>query len=186
MESLSTAVKNWWLILLLGILELILSIWCFITPLSSFLSLSFVFAFFILLYGIFQIIFSLSNTKSLRGWGWFLAGGVLTTVLGILILREPALTAILFTLYIAFWLMFSGVSAIAVAIDLNNLKVPGWFWLLILGIIILILAFIMIFIPAAGAISVVVILALTLLAAGIYNISLSLQMRKLHKKLGGH
>jgi uncharacterized membrane protein HdeD (DUF308 family) len=69
-SSLESSIKNWWISLLMGVLFLFAGFWVFRTPMESYLTLSIVFSAFILVTGIFEIVFALSNRNEMQSWGW--------------------------------------------------------------------------------------------------------------------
>jgi uncharacterized membrane protein HdeD (DUF308 family) len=76
-----------------------------------------------------------------RGWSGFffdLLTGILYVVGGIMILGNPKATALVFTLIIAFVLIFEGLSRIAAAI---SVRAPNWGWTMLHGVITLLLGF---------------------------------------------
>ena len=62
-NEIKHSVKNWWTSLLLGIVYIIVALWLMFSPLSSYVALSIVFSISMLISGILEIIFSLSNRK---------------------------------------------------------------------------------------------------------------------------
>ncbi len=81
--------------------------------------------------GIFQVI----HAFSFRRWNGFfidLLGGILSTVVGLLIAASPGVTAVTLTLLMAMFLIFGGVSRIFGAI---SVRFPNWIWVLLHGVI---------------------------------------------------
>ena len=179
-KSISSSVKNWWALLLLGVVYVVLGIWTVITPFAAYLSLSLLFSISILFTGFIEISFSISNRKILDGWGWYFAGGLFNIIVGILVIRQPALTAIIFASFIGFLMMFTGIRAIGTALDIRNYKGSNWGWLLMFGILTIIFSFFIVGNIVFGTITIVVTTALALLSAGAFYIALSLRLKKLH------
>ena len=180
-KTISSSVKNWWVLLLLGVVYVVLGIWTVITPFAAYLSLSVLFSISMLFTGFIEISFSVSNRKKLDGWGWYFAGGCFNILVGILVLRHPALTAAIFAFFIGFLMMFTGIRAIGTALDIKNYKGSNWGWLLAFGILTIIFSFFIIGNIVFGIITLVVTTALALLSAGAFYIALSLRMKKLHE-----
>lgn len=74
-ESLNSAVRNWWLSLLLGILYIALAIWLFANPLASYLAISMVFSVFMFVSGLSGVIFALGNPACAGQLGLVSFGG---------------------------------------------------------------------------------------------------------------
>ena len=88
-NEIKHSVKNWWTSLLLGIVYIIVALWLMFSPLSSYVALSIVFSISMLISGILEIIFSLSNRKGVPSWGWYLVGGIIDLILGIYLIAYP-------------------------------------------------------------------------------------------------
>ncbi len=181
MNSLKDAVKNWWASLVLGILFIIVAIWVMFTPLSSYLALSILFAVFMFVSGIIEIIFSVTNRKTLYGWGWYLSSGIFDFVIGFILLIYPQITMLVLPFFVAFWLMFKGFSAIGFSIDIKRYGSKEWGYLLCLGILVCLFSILILIEPVIGGLSIVYTTAFAFLFIGIFRIYLSFRLRKLHK-----
>ena len=180
-KSLKKTIKHWYIPLLVGMFFIIVSVVSFAWPESSLLALSLLFAFSFLFGGLSEIVFSLANRVQLDNWGWSLAFGIVTSIVGILLLLNPALSITTLAFYIGFVVLFRSISTIGFAMDIKKYGSKNWGALLVLGIIGTIVAFILIWNPIFAGLSVVILIALSFLFAGLFNIFLSLQLRKLHK-----
>ncbi|WP_432709173.1 HdeD family acid-resistance protein [Pedobacter sp.] len=171
--------KYWWLMALAGLLFIGLGIWILATPVVSYLSLSLLFAFLMLLAGIFETVFSIGNHKTLQGWGWVLVGGLIDLFLGAYLLYYPALSMVVLPLIVGFWIMFRGFMAIGSSLELRSSGVKDWGWLMATGILIVLLSFILIANPVFAAINIVIWTGLALIITGIFRIMYSFQLKKL-------
>ena len=180
-ESLNSAVRNWWLSLLLGILYIALAIWLFVNPLASYLAISMVFSVFMFVSGLFGIIFALGNRHVLANWGWYLSSAIIDLLIGIVLLASPELSMAVLAYILAFWLLFRGFSGIGHATDLRRYGAPNWGWSLALAILAVIFAIGILMVPAAGAVTFVVMVGCALLAFGIFRILVAFELRRLHK-----
>ena len=180
-KSLKKTIKHWYIPLLVGIFFIIVSGVSFAWPASSLLALSLLFAISFLLGGFSEIVFSLANREQLDNWGWSLAFGIVTSIVGILLMLNPALSITTLAFYIGFVVLFRSISTIGFAMDIKKYGSKNWGALLGLGIIGTIVSFILIWNPIFAGLSVVILVALSFLFAGLFNIFLSFQLRKLHK-----
>ena len=89
LKEVKRTVKNWWLFVVLGIFFIIGGIWVMTTPLETYITLAIIFSVMIFVNGIFDVVFSISNSKIINGWGWYLAGGILEILLGIVLMNYP-------------------------------------------------------------------------------------------------
>ncbi len=179
-EEVKNTVKNWWVSLVLGILYIIVALWLMFSPVVGYEALVIVFSICMFASGILEIIFAASNRKTLSGWGWYLACGIIDLILGIFLIAYPAMTAVILPFILAFWIMFRGFTAIGYSIDLSRLGVRGWGWYLTFGILGIICSFAIIWYPLAGALASVYVVAFAFLFLGIFRIMLAFDLRNLH------
>lgn len=127
-DEMEHAVKNWWLSLILGILYIIVALCLLFAPGSSYIALSVIFSISMLISGIIEIIFSISNQRSISSWGWYLAGGIIDLILGIYLVAYPLLSMEVIPFIVAFWMMFRGFSATGYSMDLKRYGTREWGW----------------------------------------------------------
>ena len=183
-ENSKQAVKYWRLLLLTGIALLVIGIVVFAFPAQSYIGMSLMFGWLILLSGIFQVILSTANKHYITGRGWMLAGGIIEIVLGAILVWNVALSAATLPIFLGFWLMFRGFSAIGLGGDMSSMNVPGSAWTIISGILLLLCSLWVLIQPLVfGTTMVVVWVGISLLFAGIAAISLAKQLKSAHKHL---
>lgn len=180
-KNLRESVKHWYLPLITGLILIGTGIWTFFSPQESYLALSIVFSVSFLVTGVFEIIFAISNRNTMDNWGWTLVLGILTTLVGVMLLNNPEISLISLPLYVGFMLMFRAISAMGMAMDLKSYGVMEWGTLMIFGVLGLIFSFIMIWNPIFAGMTLVFWTGAALLASGIFNVYLAIKMRKLHK-----
>ncbi len=181
-DKVNHAVKNWWLSLLLGILYVAFAIFLMVKPFESYAALSIFFSCFMFVTGIFEISFAITNKSNLSGWGWYLAGGILDLLIGIILVCLPVISMMMIPFIVAFWLMFRGFSAIGFSVDLQHLGSGNWGWYLVFGILAVICSFLIIWRPEAGALTLVFVTAFAFLFMGVFRIMLSIDLKKLKNK----
>ncbi|MGV8944947.1 MAG: HdeD family acid-resistance protein [Lutibacter sp.] len=180
-NSVKNAIKHWYIPLLVGILFVGMSIAVFSSPASSLLTLSFFFALSFLFSGISEIVFSITNRDQLDNWGWSLAFGIITFVIGISLVSQPALSIGVLAFYVGFLLLFRSIASISFAMDVKKYGNKNWGGLLIFGVLGAIFSFILIWNPAFAGLTVVILVSLSFLFAGLFSIFLAFQLKKLHK-----
>lgn len=181
LKTLKRTIKHWYIPLLVGLFFVIVSVVVFASPAGSLLALSLLFSLSFLLGGISEIVFSLANKDQLDNWGWSLAFGIITFVVGLLLLLNPAMSIAVLAFYIGFVILFRSISTIGFAMDVKKYGSKNWGGLLVIGIVGTIVSFMLIWNPVFAGMSVVVLVALSFLFAGLFNIFFSFQLRKLHK-----
>jgi len=181
LKSIKEAIKHWYIPLLVGLFFVIVSVVSFTSPQSSLLTLSVLFALSFLFGGLSEIFFSVANRYQFENWGWSLAFGIITLIVGLSLLIHPALSLSVLAFYIGFVILFRSVAAISFALDVKKYGSKNWGGLLILGILGTLFSFILIWNPVFAGLSIVILIAISFLFAGLFSIYFSLQLRKLHK-----
>ena len=102
--------------LLSAILYLGVGILLLVNPVAGALALTVVLAVFLIVEGIFKVIMAL-RVRDHRGWGWLLASGLLSLLLGILIWNEwPVAGLWVIGLLVGIQLLFTGWSLVMLAL----------------------------------------------------------------------
>ena len=179
-KSIRNAIKFWYLPLLLGLFFIGIGIWVFKTPLESYVTLAMLFSISFIVSGLSDIIFSVSNKNELENWGWVLTSGILTFIMGILLVMNPTISIITLPFYVGFVILFRSIGAISFSLDLKSYGVLDWGNLMAVGILGVLFAFILIWNPLFGGMTVVVWTALAFIMAGAFSIYFSLKLKKLH------
>lgn len=181
LKQIKHSVKHWYLHLIIGLIFIAAGIWAFTYPVQSYAALTIVFSISFLISGIMEILFATANRKVMENWSWTLVLGVFTTLVGIMLIANPAISAVTLPLYVGFMLMLHSFWAIGSAFDLKGYGVTGWQFSLLLGVLGVVFAFLLIWRPAIGGITLVIWTGLALIASGVFNLFLSNNMRKIHK-----
>ena len=181
-DELKQEVKNWWISLILGILYVVVALSLMFSPLDGYAALSILFSVSMLVSGLLEISFSVSNRRRVSSWGWYLAGGIIDMILGFYLIAYPLLSMEVIPFIIAFWLMFRGFSSVGYAMDLKRYGTKDWGWYIALGILAVICSLIILWQPAVGAIYVVYMISFAFLIIGFFRIMLSFELKNLHKR----
>ncbi|WP_339709386.1 DUF308 domain-containing protein [uncultured Kriegella sp.] len=175
--------KKWWKHLLLGILFLLLGTWIFITPMTSYMSLSLFFTLALIITGVFEIVGSTLYRKETNNWGWHLVGGIIDFIIGGVLLFNPVMTMSMLPYVLAIWLMYKGVVSTLIALRLKSFDIKGWVWMLAMGIGTLLFAILIYIYPVLGGLSIVYATAMGFLALGMFNFSVAYHLGKLRKHI---
>ncbi|SMO60471.1 Uncharacterized membrane protein HdeD, DUF308 family [Saccharicrinis carchari] len=175
------AVKLWYVPLLVGLFFVGLGIVAFTWPLGSYAVLAMVFSFSFLLSGISEIIFSVANKNNMENWGWYLAFGIITFILGFLLLADPGASMTVLAFYIGFTILFRSISSISFAMDVKRHGSRQWGWLLVLGILGALFSIILLVNPLLAGMTVTFWIGFMLLFSGLFSIYFSFQLKKLHR-----
>jgi uncharacterized membrane protein HdeD (DUF308 family) len=175
--------KNWWVLLLKGILLVIFGIVSFINPGITMTTLVLWFAIFIILDGLFSIIGVFTNWKTEEDKWLLLAEGALGLIVGFLVYRSPDTFLSFIAFVIGFWAIFSGISRIAMAIQLRK-EIKGEGWLILSGALSALFGIIVFAQPGIGIATLMWLIAFFALVIGIVLIVLSLKLRKAGNQIG--
>lgn len=178
-KKIEKAIKRWYLMLVVGVIFIVLGIWTLATPVDAYIALSFVFAMGFLVSGITEMVFALSNKH--QNWGWSLVLGILSTVVGVLLLINPAASMVTLPLYVGFTLLFRSISGMTAAYDMKQYGILDWGTLMVTAVLGLILSFVLLWNPGFASINVVIWTAVAFIVLGGYSIYFSFELRKLNK-----
>lgn len=181
-DELTQGVKNWWLSLILGILYVIVALWLMFSPFSGYAVLSVLFSISMLVGGVIEIAFAVSNRRRVSGWGWYLAGGIVDLILGFYLVAYPWVSMEVIPFFIAFWLMFRGASLVVYARGLKQYGTRNRGGYITLGVLAIICSLIILWQPAMGAIYAVYMISLAFFIIGLFRIMLAFELKNLHKR----
>lgn len=186
LESSKQAIRYWWLLLAVGLLLLAVGILIFLFPARSYLELSMLLGWVILLAGILEVVLSATNRHFITGRGWMLAGGIIEMILGLVLIFNVALAATMLPLLLGFWLLMRAFSTIGLGNDMRTLEISGAGWTILMGILLLICSLWILFQPVGvGTSAVIVWVGITMLFAGAAACTLAMQLRRAHHRLEG-
>ncbi|MCM1309465.1 MAG: DUF308 domain-containing protein [Bacteroides sp.] len=130
--------RLWWLVLVVGILMVIAGFAYWFFPAIGYAVASVLFGWMLIAAGIVQLCVSAGENRP-RGWGWWLAGGVIDMFIGFMLVRSVTLAEAVFPYFIAFVFIFWGIGALVGSI---NGRARKYWWLqLINGILLLLIGF---------------------------------------------
>lgn len=182
--SAQKAVKYWWVSLIIGILSLGIGIWCLVSPPTTLAALTILFVIAFIVGGILEIIFAISNRKSLDGWGFTLAAGIIAFAFGIVLWLMPNIATTTFLIYfVGLWIMFRSIWGIGISVELQRIKVKGWGWLLALSILGVLFSFAFIIVPAFGAGVIIALAALAFIFYGAFRVYLAFKFKSWGKNI---
>ena len=134
----TNAVKNWWLLLIAGLLLVGVGVVVFCYPAGSYLTFAWLFGIVFLVSGIAQVGLSFSRNIFLSRGG-LVAGGILDIVLGLILLCNIYISLLIMPIILGLWILYHGFMTIGLAGDLNAFGVKGSGWLLAGGILLVVM-----------------------------------------------
>ncbi len=100
----------WWAILVVGILLILGGFAYWFWPVAGYAVASQIFGWLLILAGIVQLCVA-AGPDSPKGWGWWIAGGIINMFIGFLLVRSILLSEMVFPYFIGFLFIFWGIEA---------------------------------------------------------------------------
>lgn len=114
---MATAKHIWWILLLKGIALILFGFFTIFWPAVSFIALALVFAFYILLSGVVNIIYGITGISSHRYWFLILALGIFEIGVGAYAINHPRISIAALALLIGFTFLIRGLFEIVASFD---------------------------------------------------------------------
>jgi len=171
METLKT--KNWYWILIKGIIMILLGIVAFSAPGGTLLGISVYIGIGLLFTGGIIITTGIMDRQILPHWGWTVFGGVLDLFLGYMFLAYPAASISAIPFMIGFWAAIYGFYVIIDGFSGTGNAVMK----VISGILIILLANVIIFNPLLAGMTMMIWFGILLIIGGIYSVFISFRLK---------
>ena len=179
--------RAWWILLLRGVIAIAFGVAALAWPGVTLVTFVTIFATFVLVDGVFDVIHAIRFRKDLEHWGLELLAGLTGVAAGVLALMVPVATTtaagVIIALFIAAWAVVTGVLRIAQAIRLRK-EIEGEWMLGLSGALSVLLGLWIMLHPAAGVLAMVTMIGVFALLIGFSLIVLAFRVRKLGKKTG--
>ncbi len=176
----NTLARNWWMLLVRGLLAISLGLILWLLPGISITLLVLLFGAFALLDGIFGVWTAISGRKEYDNWWELLLWGFVDIGIGILTFVAPGATAVALVIFIAFWAIATGVLQIVVALRLRK-EIEGEWFLILGGLASVVLGILFIVQPGTGALALVWLIGTYALFFGVLLVMLAFKMRRLRQ-----
>ena len=168
--------RNWWALVLRGVVALLFGAIAFLTPVTALGSLVLVTGVYLLVDGVFATISAVRAASHHGRWTTLLLEGVLGLLLGLVAIFMPAVAVGVFVLLLAAWALVTGVLMLVAAFHTGHTH-----WLLALGgFVSLVWGVLLVANPFGGAIVLTIWLGAYALFFGITMIALGLRLRARH------
>lgn len=141
MKALNSAylgtTRAWWVVLVVGILMVISGFAYWFWPGAGYAIASQIFGWMLILAGVVQLCVGSGPNRG-KGWGWWLAGGVINIFIGFMLVRSIVLSEEVFPYFLAFLFIYWGVEALISACYRGG---KYWWIRLINGILLCLIGF---------------------------------------------
>ena len=172
--------RNWWVLLLRGIVAMLFGILAFRFPGMTLAALVLLFGVYAFVDGVFSLFGAIAGWRHRENRWLLLLEGFIGLGAAFVTLRAPALTAVALIFFIAAWALATGVLKIVGAIRLRR-EISGEFWLALSGIASVIFALLVMLRPAIGALAMIWIIGWYAVLMGVMLVILSFKMRGLRR-----
>ena len=178
-QNLAAALgRNWWLLLLRGLVAIVFALLTWAQPGVSLAALVLVFGIYVLADGLLGVWSAIAKRRDNRHWWLLLLWGLVGIVVGVMTFIMPGITGLVLLMYIAAWAVITGVLQIVAAIRLRK-EIKGE-WLMILSGLVSVAFGVLLFLqPGAGALAVAGISAAYAFIFGVLMVLLAFKVRKL-------
>lgn len=177
-ETHSERKNYWWIPLISGVLLVLFGVLLLQIPLESFATLTMLFGFIILVSGVYEIYFNIVNRKLIIDFQSLLWGGILNTILGLILILNPGIILVIISILIGFWLVLKGGELIRKAVELKKSGIKSWNRVMIVGILLLVIAILLIWHPQIIGITIALWTSLVFISLGIFRIFQAFRVRK--------
>lgn len=175
-ENVEFSKNTWWLFLMRGIILVFFGIAAIIWPAITFKILVLMFALFIVIDGVIDIVSSLLGIGKIKMWFLVLMAGVLEVLIGIFVFRNPGLSLALFIFLIGASFIGGGILRVIAAFD-SAYKDKGKVLYIVTGILSVIAGILVVLHPVSGGLAFIWVLGAYALIAGPILIALGFDIK---------
>jgi uncharacterized membrane protein HdeD (DUF308 family) len=187
-ERVHALARNWWALLLRGLVAIGFSILAWARPGPTLAVLLVLLGAYLIADGVTALGGAMSAARRDESWGLIAFEGILGIALGAFALARPGKALAIAFVVIALWAMVTGLLEIIEAIRLRK-YIPNEWLLILSGIVRIAFGALLLSRPAAGVLTLLWIAAAYALIEGIILVALSFRMRRLsqriERRLGG-
>jgi uncharacterized membrane protein HdeD (DUF308 family) len=170
--------KNWWVVLLRGIVFIIFGVLAFAWPGLTLVTLVLFYGAFALIDGVLSLFSAFKGGQKAAPTWWLIVVGLIGIAAGAATFLWPGLSALVLLLFIGAWAFVRGIFEIIGAIQLRK-EIDNEWMLILSGSVSVIFGLIMLIMPGAGALALVWVIAAYSIVIGVLLIGLSFRLRTL-------
>lgn len=168
--------RNWWALVLRGVLGVALGVITFVRPGITLASLVLLFGAYAFVDGVLAIIGAVRALEAHSHWGALLIEGIIGILAGVVTFGWPAITAVTLVFIIGAWAIITGAFEIAAAVKLRK-HIHGEWLLAVTGIASVVFGAVILFAPLVGALVLALWVGSYAFIFGILMIALGFRLR---------
>jgi uncharacterized membrane protein HdeD (DUF308 family) len=178
-------VGNWWSFVLRGLVAILFAIMAFFIPGMALLTLVYIFGFYAIADGAFNIMGAMHRSApDQTPWWALLIEGIFGIIAGCLAFFLPGITAVVLLYVIAGWAIATGIMELVASVRLRT-QMRGEWVLAIAGLLSVLFGLMLLFFPGAGILAVLLWTGAYAAVFGVLLISLGIRLRAVTRQ-GDH
>lgn len=180
-SAISGIGDKWWLMLTLGILSIIAGILSLMNPVSAILSIALIFAIWLVISGIGQIVRGFSDDLDGGSRVLLVISGALSLILGIMCFRGKFQAVEILVIFMGISFLIRGIMEVIAGIQAKGESGRGW--MITMGLVTAVSGIVLLVWPGMSAISLAYVAGVMLLFIGSMEILGSFKLRSLSKEM---
>lgn len=154
-------------LLIAGVLLVAAGLMMAMSPAMAMRAVSILLGLILIVAGIVDLAVYFGFRSLLCGVGWMLANGLVTLLLGVLVLFNKWITAVTVPVLFSVWILFTGVATAVRALDLHHFHIRSWLLYLVLGLLQVVLGVVALFQPLTAATIIGILVGVQLMLRGV-------------------
>jgi uncharacterized membrane protein HdeD (DUF308 family) len=171
--NLRPVTSVWWLFVLFGVVTLGVGVFFVVSPHETLSTFTVIAGIFLLVDGVLALLASIFNKG--EGRGLLALIGVLSVLAGLVLIKKPFDTLVVFTLIVGVWFVAAGIVRLVVAVGSPEARGGN----IVTAILDLIAGIVILSWPDLGLATLAVIIGIVLILRGVFFIGAGWQLRKL-------
>jgi uncharacterized membrane protein HdeD (DUF308 family) len=179
-QAMAAVGRKWWLLIIMGLVSIIVGVFCVVQPADTFQTLSWLFAIYLVISGIVELVRGFSSGLSGGMRALLFITGALSLILGAVAFRsfwtnDGFLAEYVLAIFIGVSFLFRGFTVLFIGVDGKGQ--PGRGWNIFAGIVIIIGGMIILTTPAS-VLALTWVVGIWLIVLGIFEIISSFMVKK--------
>lgn len=179
-QTMAAIGRNWWLLIVMGVVSIIVGAFCVAQPAKTFETLAWLFAIWLIVSGIFELVRGFSSGLSGGARALLFITGALSLILGAVALRsfwaaDGFLADYILAIFIGVSFLFRGFTVLFIGVDGKGQ--PGRGWNIFAGIVIIIGGMIILTNPIS-TLALTWVVGIWLIVMGVFEIISSFMVKK--------
>jgi uncharacterized membrane protein HdeD (DUF308 family) len=159
-DELREASRLWWVPLFIGLLSIVAGIIVLSKPADSLVTIAVVTGIFVVIDGIAALVASLSKSTESRGLAALV--GVVSLIVGVLLIRHPISGVVAVALFVGIWLIAMGAMRFVLAFDTEGHRA----WRLLIAVVEMIAGIVIVSSPGIGLATLALLIGISLIVNG--------------------